>query len=312
MTVTDRLVARTLPLVPRPIVGRVAAPYIAGERLSDMVDCVRRLNAGGMRATVDVLGEAITNRAESRAVVDEYERVLDLIRSERLDANLSIKPTAFGLELSPELCHDQVRELVELAASDGTFVRIDMEDSSTTDGTLDLYERLRDDGFENLGVVLQAMLRRTVGDARRVAQRQASVRVCKGIYREPRRLAYQDREIVRRSYLETCRVLAEAGCRVAFATHDERLVYEARHLVQDLQLPPERYEFQMLLGVEEELRALIVAEGHPLRVYVPYGDRWYEYSVRRLQENPSIAGHVTRALVTRIAGRVRGGSANGA
>src|SRR3954451_8403274 len=181
MTLSDRLVARALPLVPRPVVGRVASPYIAGERLSDMVECVRDLNARGMRATVDVLGEAITNRAESREVVDEYLRVLALIRREELDANLSIKPTAFGLELSPQLCLDQGRELVLQAAGDGTFVRIDMEDSSTTDGTLELYERLRDEGLDNTGVVLQAMLRRTVDDARRLAARQASVRVCKGI-----------------------------------------------------------------------------------------------------------------------------------
>jgi proline dehydrogenase len=313
MLIADRLVARALPLVPKQIVGRVAATYIAGTDLTAMVACVRDLNARGMRATVDVLGENITSRAESREVVDEYERVLGLIRSEHLDANLSIKPTAFGLELSPELCCEQVLELVRDAASDGTFVRIDMESSAATDLTLDLYERLRDEGHDNVGVVLQAMLRRTVDDARRLAARGAEVRVCKGIYREPRRIAFDDPEIVRRSYLETCRVLVSAGCRVAFATHDERLVWEVRRLVDELEVPPERYEMQMLLGVQEELRGLVVAEGRPMRVYVPYGARWYEYSVRRLQENPRIAGYVTSALVGRITrGVLRRGSSDGA
>jgi proline dehydrogenase len=305
MSVTDSLVARALPLVPRPVVGRVAAPYIAGERLDDMVACVRRLNRDGMRATVDVLGEDITSEAESREVVDEYLRVLGRIRDDRLDANISIKLTAFGLELSPELCRRHVVEVLDRAGEHDAFVRIDMEDSTTTDRTLDLYESLRDQGYERVGVVLQAMLRRTVDDARRLARRRASVRVCKGIYREPRRLAYQDPEIVRRSYVETSRVLLDAGCNVAFATHDERLVFEARRMVDERGLEPGRYELQMLLGVEEDLRSLIVAEGRPLRVYVPYGARWYEYSVRRLQENPSIAGHVTRALVARVTGRLR-------
>jgi proline dehydrogenase len=143
------------------------------------------------------------------------------------------------------------------------------------------------------------MLRRTVADARRLGARQADVRVCKGIYREPRRIAYQDPEIVRRSFLETVETLLAAGSRVAIATHDERLVWDARRLVRDRGLGPGGYEFQMLLGIDEELRSLIVADGHPLRVYVPYGERWYEYSVRRLQENPRIAGYVARAVVAR-------------
>jgi proline dehydrogenase len=305
MTVTDRLIARSLPLVPRTLVRRVAAIYIAGEGIDDMAACVRRLNDGGMRATVDVLGESIETRAESREVVDEYERVLRRIAAEELDANVSIKLTAFGLELDDELCHGQVRELVELAAAQGAFVRIDMEDASTTDRTLDLYERLRDEGFANVGVVLQAMLRRTVDDARRLAALGARVRICKGIYREPKRIAFWDPEVVRSSYVEAARVLLDAGCHVAFATHDERLVWEARRMVDERGTPRDRYEMQMLLGVEEELRGEIVAEGRPLRVYVPYGARWYEYSVRRLQENPAVAGHVTRALASRMLGRVR-------
>jgi proline dehydrogenase len=300
MAVTDRLIARTLPLVPRPIVGRVAGRYIAGESLDECIATVRELNAQGAKATIDALGEAITTLEESRAMVAEYHRVLDAIREQQLRSGISVKPTAVGLELSDEECHDQLVKLVDDAAAQGTFVRLDMEDSSTTDKTLDLYEKLRDEGRDNVGVVLQAMLRRTVHDAERLAARTAHVRVCKGIYREPRSIAFQDPELVRRSYVRTVEVLLDAGCYVGVATHDEQLLWEVASLIDRRGIGPDGYEFQMLLGVEEELRSIVVADGRPMRVYVPYGERWYEYSVRRLQENPRVAGYVTKALVQRV------------
>jgi proline dehydrogenase len=300
MAATDRLIARTLPLLPRPIVGRVASRYIAGETLDECIATVRELNRQGAKATIDALGEAITTLEESRAMVAEYHRVLDAICDHDLRSGISVKPTAVGLELSDQECHDQLVKLVDDAAGQGTFVRLDMEDSSTTDKTLDLYEKLRDEGRDNVGVVLQAMLRRTVHDAERLAARKAHVRVCKGIYREPRSLAFQDPELVRRSYVRTVEVLLDAGCYVGVATHDEHLLWEVASLIDRRGIGPDGYEFQMLLGVEEELRSIVVADGRPMRVYVPYGERWYEYSVRRLQENPKVAGYVTKALMQRV------------
>ena len=303
MSVVDRVIARTLPYVPRPVVGRVASRYIAGERLDDAVATVQALNAAGMRATIDALGEDIRTRDESKAVLDEYHRALDAVREHRLDAGLSVKPTALGLELSADLCLEQLLEIVAAAGDQDAFVRIDMEDSSHTDETLDLYERVRSHGHENVGVVLQAMLRRTVADARRLAGHGADVRICKGIYQEPEAIAYVRDDDVRQSFRETLDVLVDGGARVAVATHDEALVGAARARLHRGDADAAGYEFQMLLGIREDLRARMVAEGERMRVYVPYGVRWYEYSVRRLKENPRIAGHVARALAARALGR---------
>jgi proline dehydrogenase len=303
MSVVDRVIARTLPYVPRPVVGRVASRYIAGERLEDAVATVQALNAAGMRATIDALGEDIRTREESKAVLHEYHRALDAVREHRLDAGLSVKPTALGLELSADRCLEQLLEIVAAAGDQDAFVRIDMEDSSHTDETLDLYERVRSYGHQNVGVVLQAMLRRTVADARRLAGQGADVRICKGIYQEPEAIAYVRDDDVRESFRETLDVLVDGGARVAVATHDEALVAAARARLHRGDADAAGYEFQMLLGIREDLRARMVAEGERMRVYVPYGVRWYEYSVRRLKENPRIAGHVARALAARALGR---------
>ena len=184
-------------------------------------------------------------------------------------------------------------------AEHGQFVRLDMEDATYTDRTLALYERLRPE-FEGVGPVLQARLRRTTDDARSLAATAANVRLCKGIYREPPEIAWTDREDIRHSFAETLRILLEAGCFVGIATHDMRLIEEADDLIRKLGLSKADYEFQMLLGVEESLRRALIAAGHRLRVYVPFGERWYEYSLRRLKENPEIAGHVARATIKRL------------
>jgi proline dehydrogenase len=266
---------------------------------------VRELNAAGLAATVDALGEAIASEQEARAVLEEYRRVLAAVREQRLRAGLSVKPTALGLELSPALCHELVAALAREASAQSAFVRIDMEDSSTTDRTLDLYESLRSEGHANVGVVLQAMLRRSLDDARRVARLGASVRVCKGIYREPRELVVGDAEAVRESFLAIAEAVLEGGGPVAFATHDRELAARAERIVER-RTPGEAYhEFQLLLGVDPELERLLLERGHRVRIYVPFGARWYEYSLRRLQENPSIAGHVGRAAVARATARLR-------
>ena len=292
MPLLDRAIVRVLPAVPRRVVGRLSDRYIAGAELADALSAVRALNQVGKKATLDVLGEEVATEDEANAIRDEYERAMGAIEAEGLDANVSVKLTGLGLGVDPELCARSVRALAELAGGHGRFVRIDMEDSSTTSATLELYRTLRNDGFENVGIVLQAMLRRTLDDVASLAGLRPNVRVCKGIYLEPAAIAYQGDEAIRLNFVETIAALWEDGAKVAVA--------KALSLIEERGLGHERYEFQLLLGVREELADELVRGGHTVRIYVPYGRKWYEYSLRRLQENPKIAGYVARDLVSRV------------
>ena len=288
-----------LPAVPRPLVQRLSERYIAGPELKDAREAVRHINAQGKLATIDVLGEEITNEHEAAAIVRAYQDVFADIEHCGLDSNVSVKLTALGLNLDYEICRANLGVVVEDAASRGNFVRIDMEDSSTTTDTLRLYRELREQGRDNVGVVLQAMLRRTDDDIAALADLTPSVRLCKGIYVEPAELAYQDFDEVRAAYVRALEALLDAGSYVGIATHDEWLLDEGRRLVAERGLQRDEYEFQMLLGVRPQLGDELVQEGHRLRVYVPFGRHWYAYSLRRLQENPKIAGYVARDLAAR-------------
>ncbi len=283
----DRALVRVLPAVPKPVVQLFSSRYIAGSSLDDAVRVVRRLNSEGMAATIDVLGEEISHADEARTIAREYRRVFDEIEREQLDSNVSVKLTALGLKLSYELCRENLLDVL----SQGRFVRIDMEDSTTTDATVRLYRELREAGHDNVGVVLQAYLRRTLEDVRALADLKPNVRLCKGIYVEPPSLAYTDAGSVRASFLQCMDALFESGAYVAVATHDEALIREA--LARDVP------EFQMLLGVREERARELVAAGRRMRVYVPFGEQWYAYSLRRLQENPAMATTIARATIGR-------------
>jgi proline dehydrogenase len=302
----DRAIVRLLPAVPRPVVQKLSERYIAGPELKDAREAVRRLNAEGKMATIDVLGEEITNEEEAAAIVRAYQDVFADIERCGLDSNVSVKLTALGLKLDYEVCRANLRVVVEDAASRGNFVRIDMEDSSTTDETLRLFRELRAEGFENLGVVLQAMLRRTVDDIAALAELKPSVRLCKGIYVEPPELAFQDYEEVRWGFVRALEALLDAGCYVGIATHDDELLRKGRRLVLEHELTKDEYEFQMLLGVRPGLGDQFVREGHRLRIYVPFGRHWYAYSLRRLQENPKIAGYIAADTLGRLVGRRNG------
>ena len=303
MSLLDSAIVRLLPAVPKPVVQRFSARYIAGSTLAEAVAVVRDLNAGGKMATVDVLGEEITREEETRAIAQAYRDLFAAIDTESLDSNVSIKPTALGLGLSYELCRENLLDIVQTAAASGNFVRMDMEDATTSDDTLRLYRELREGGHDNLGVVLQARLRRTLEDIAALADLRPSVRLCKGIYLEPAAIAFTDFEAIRVNFLRCLDALFDAGAYVGIATHDEWLIGESLARVAQHGLGREEYELQMLLGVREERRDELVAEGHRLRVYVPYGEQWYAYSVRRLQENPAMAGMVAKATVSRFLGR---------
>jgi proline dehydrogenase len=295
----DRAIVRLLPAVPKPVVQRLSSRYIAGPALDDAIRVVRKLNAKGKLATIDVLGEDVTNPDEARAISGQYHDVLARIDEEGLDSNISVKLSGLGLELDYDLCRENLESVVGDAAARGNFVRIDMEDSSTTDRTLQLYRELHADGLDNLGVVLQAYLRRTPADLPGLD----NVRLCKGIYVEPLEIAFREYEAVRANYMRCLEALVEQGSYVGIATHDEHLIREGLRIVRAAGLDREQYEFQMLLGVRPERADELIADGHRLRVYVPYGSHWYEYSVRRLQENPKMAGYIASDIFRRVLGR---------
>ena len=300
MTIIDRAIVRALPAVPRQVVKRLSSRYIAGTTLAEACDVVRELNAHGKEATLDVLGEEVTLREEAIGLRDAYRRALDTIDEDGLRSNVSVKLTALGLKLDRGLCRADLTAVVEEAARFDNFVRIDMDDSSTTSETLALYRQIREEGHDNLGVVLQAALKRTLSDIGGLGDLRPNVRVCKGIYVEPPEIAYQEDEIIRLNFLDALEALFDIGSYVAIATHDDWLIGEALALVERCGLGRDDYEFQMLLGVRAELGDGLVREGHRLRIYVPFGRRWYEYSIRRLQENPKIAGYVAIDTLKRL------------
>lgn len=296
MGVVDKVIAGSVPAVPKPIVRKISSRYIAGSDLDGAIATVRKLNAENCAGTLDVLGESTESKSQVMETLREYKLALDRISSEDLDTGVSVKLTALGLNLDEELCRANLEEILNYAAERDRFVRVDMEDSPYTEKTintvLDFHGR-----HENTGAVVQAYLRRSIHDVERLAEAGVSVRLCKGIYDEPRRIAYKNFDVVRENFVWLLERLFRAGCYVGVATHDEYLVWHALRLVHELGLDRSGYEFQMLLGVDEPLRKILVGAGHRMRVYVPYGEEWYEYSTRRLKENPKIATYVARDIV---------------
>jgi proline dehydrogenase len=298
MNPLNNVIVSTLQLFPKGFVKRFAMRYIAGERIEDANRLVKELNSNQMRATIDVLGENVTTKEEATLSSDAAIEVLRMIDKNKLNANLSIKLTQFGLNIDKEFCFENVRRIMETARSLNNFVRIDMEDSSVTTATLGIYERFRSAGFDNTGVVIQAYMRRSEEDVRRLIEMKASVRLCKGIYVEPENIAFKGRDEIRQNYVKLLGMLMGGGCRVGIATHDDYLINAAYGLLSRDHVKPDHYEFQMLYGVRSDLRDKIVADGHALRVYVPFGKQWYAYSIRRFKENPQVAGYVFKSVLT--------------
>ncbi len=298
MSIFSKLIAASIPFIPRPIVGYFAKPYIAGETLEDGVRVVKDLNARGIMATMDVLGESVNSREEALAMRTQCEGVLHAIKDNDLDANLSIKPTQLGLSIDLDFFDENIRVLLDIAKGYDNFVRLDMEDHPFTDDTLAMYRSLRRDYGRHVGVVLQAYLRRTADDLRTLMDEgETNIRLCKGIYVEPEAIAFKGRAEVQDNFKLLTEMGVGGGAYVGIATHDDLLLEHGIAYVKQLGLARENYEFQMLLGVRPKRRDEIVAQGHRLRVYVPFGDQWYAYSTRRLKENPSMAAHVVKAIL---------------
>ncbi len=295
MNVLNPIIKATLPLVPKPIVRRIAKPYIAGETLPELVSVVQELNHDRFIVATSILGEFVTEVKDAEEAVQQYQEVLTEIKDLKLESNIHIKLSHFGLKLDKEVCYNNLINILKTAADCGNFVRIDMEDSSCTDDTLEIYKRAREK-FENVGVVIQACMKRSNEDIDSLKAMKANVRICKGIYIEPPEIAYNDREIVRQNYSTLLKDLLGAGCYVGIATHDKWLVDDAFQTIEELALDHSQYEFQMLYGVDPELRQMIRDAGHRMRIAVPFGPSWYPYSIRRLRKNPTVARYVLQAL----------------
>jgi proline dehydrogenase len=277
--------------------------FVAGETLETALAAVSRLNARGITASLDLLGESVHNEAEARAAGQSYVNMLDRIYERRLDANVSVKLTAMGLDISEDLCVAIMHKILQRAREYRSFVRIDMESSEYTQRTLDLFEqRLYPAYRENVGIVLQSYLYRTFADVERANQLKARVRICKGAYKEPETVAYPAKKDVDANYIRCMRALMEHGNYPGIATHDEAILREAKRFAKEKQIAPDRFEFQMLYGVRRDLQDKLVREGYRMRVYVPFGTQWYPYLMRRLAERPAnvafLTGNVFRELVS--------------
>ena len=277
---------------------RMSSRYIAGETLESALERLSGLAARGFGGILDVLGEHVEDEAAAREVVRTYGEAADAVADRKLDCYVSVKPTHVGLKISEELCLRNYAELAERCAARRLFLRVEMEDSPTTDGTLRVFERLRE-RYDNVGIVLQARMLRTPADVDALAPGPLDVRLVKGIYLEPAEIAHVDAEPIRDAYVAIATKLFARGARVALATHDEALAARCLLEIRQKRIPRERYEFQLLLGVREVLAERWRASGHPVRIYVPYGPDWRAYSTRRLKHNPEILSAVMKAAISR-------------
>ncbi|MBI1807437.1 MAG: proline dehydrogenase family protein [Ignavibacteria bacterium] len=298
MNVLNKLIVATLPVVPKPIIRKFASRYIAGEEITHAVQTVRQLNKEGIMATLDVLGEDIHHREEAVTARTMIIEVLQSIDQERLDSNVSLKLTQLGLKLGKEFCLENTHHIVARARELNNFIRVDMEDSSCTDDTIWIYRELRRE-FSNVGIVLQAYLKRTRNDAEAMMRNGLkNFRLCKGIYIESEEIAFKTKQGINENYRQVLEEMLHQKAYVGIATHDSELIDAAYEIIETLKLQKTDYEFQMLLGVRPELRSKLVRDGHRVRIYVPFGKQWYQYSIRRFKENPQIAGYVFKALFT--------------
>ncbi len=282
---------------------RFASRFVAGETLEEALTAVQVLNVRGITASLDLLGESVRNEQEARAAGREYVRMLDRIQERKLDANVSVKLTAMGLDLGEDLCAEVMHDVLERARQYRTFVRLDMEGSDYTERTLQMFEnRLYPSYPENVGIVLQSYLYRTQADVELAVRLRCRVRLCKGAYQEPATVAYPDKKDVDANYVRCMHKLMVEGNYPGLATHDEAMLAEAKRFANERGIPADRYEFQMLYGVRRDLQDKLVRDGYRMRVYVPFGTQWYPYLMRRLAERPAniafMTGNVVRELMS--------------
>ncbi len=295
MSFLNSLLIKTIPFVPKPFIWSVAKKYIAGKNLNDVARTVRTLNSLNALATIDVLGEDVFKTAETFVFRDSCIETLKTIYVQKLDSNLSLKLTQLGLKIDKSLCEENLREILTVASQFSIFTRIDMEDSSCTDDTLEIFGNVKKN-FPNVGIVIQAYLRRSESDIKQLVSEKANVRLCKGIYIESEEIAFKDRVEIQENYLKLLEMLLSTKTYMGIATHDSHLIESAYSLIKKYNLQNSEFEFQMLLGVRRDLRNQIIANGNKIRIYVPYGEHWYAYSIRRMKENPELAENIFKSF----------------
>jgi len=300
----NKLIADILPHMPKKLVWLFSKRYIAGETIEEGLLASKLLNEKEMEITIDLLGEFIETIDEARDNRNEYLEIITRFTNENVKGNFSLKPTMFGLLIDKEICYDYIREIVELAAHKNSFVRIDMEDSQCVDMEIDIFRRLKSEFPANVGLVVQAYMRRTMSDLEALSELNTkenplSFRLCKGIYVEAENIAYQGFKEVQQNFLNDLEYMLKNKMYVGIATHDKFLVSESYKLIEKYKVPKSMYEFQMLYGVTPDLRKSILVKNHLMRVYVPYGKEWFGYSTRRLKENPKMAKEIIKALFVR-------------
>lgn len=297
----NKMIAAMLPFFPKKFIWLFSKSYISGETIEDAMRVSKDLNSKSIRVTLDVLGEFIKTLDEAEVNKKDYLNLIDISFRNKIDGNFSAKPTSFGLLIDKEVCYRHLREIVAKAASYNGFIRIDMEDSPCTDMEIELYRRLKKEFPLNVGLVIQAYLKRTLTDIRNMMDMHTpdaplSFRLCKGIYVEPADIAFKKYEEINSHYLEDLEFMLKNGIKVGIATHDKPLIEGAYRLIEKYKVSKDMYEFQMLYGVTPGLRESVVKAGHHMRVYVPFGEKWFGYSTRRLKENPKMAAHIIKAI----------------
>lgn len=300
----NKILASALPYMPKKLIWIFSKRYIAGETIEDGLKVSRELNREGIEVTIDLLGEFISIMEQAEENKNNYLKIIDRFTAEGIVGNFSLKPTSFGLLIDKNKCLENIEAIVRKAAEKNTFIRIDMEDSQCVDDELELYRKLQQKYPAHVGLVIQAYLRRTKDDITKLSEMHVNgtplnFRLCKGIYVEPKHIAYKAFEEVREHYLDDLKFMLDHHMYVGIATHDKYLVEQAMKLINERHLDKSKYEFQMLYGVTPELRSSIVSQGHKMRVYVPFGKDWFGYSTRRLKENPQMASHIIKALFFR-------------
>jgi len=301
----NKIIANTVPLMPKKLVWIFSKRYIAGNKLEDAIRVSKELNSLGAVVTIDLLGEFIKDLNEATKNKESYINIIEETQKAGIKGNYSVKPTMFGLLLDKEEAYRNIREIVKTAAEYNNFVRLDMEDSPCTDLEIELYSKLKPEFPNHVGLVFQSYMKRTLNDLKMLYDRfhkdgmKNNYRLCKGIYVESAEIAYKDKEEIRKHYLENLEFLLSHGEYVGIATHDKFLVDNAYKLIEKYNVPKDMFEFQMLYGVTPELRKSIIDRGYKMRVYVPFGEDWFGYSTRRLKENPKLAGDIIKALFKR-------------
>lgn len=300
----NKLIANLLPYMPKRFVWMFSQRYIAGETIEDGIKAAHELNGKGILVTIDLLGEFIKDIRQANDNKNQYLEIISRFTTNGFQGNFSVKPTMFGLLIDEEKCYTYLREVVKFATERNSFIRIDMEDSQCVDKEINLYRRLKAEFPKSVGLVLQAYLRRTPTDLENMMDMHLpgsplNFRLCKGIYIEPKEIAWKGYDEVRRQFLLILDYMLKHKMYVGIATHDKFLIEGAYELIKKYNTPKEEVEFQMLYGVTPELRASVVEKGHRMRVYVPFGKEWFGYSTRRLKENPRMAFLIIKALFKR-------------